>query len=263
MFAIFKKEPPPLLLVKTNGEELCCVTQADIPCERSPSRHLKGNEALEFIDSHGTTHTHSLGNNAGWFHFSIRVQPNLACQADCVITDSSRFDPEAFAKGKASGIRFQPFFLAGAKVNNSDLAGKGLFARGLHFNGVVTSGNVVLSCECDHCKRSFLIRSYHAGFSNSGYFYSGSGKYTITTGNDIPGSPAALSTPNPCDLAALEERLPPAPDGTTYAYLNPFRCPHCSLPYIDFEANPTLRQSEYYGNYFVGSELLRYAPAVG
>lgn len=120
---------------------------------------------------------------------------------------------------------------------------------------------MVLSCECDHCKRSFLIRSYHAGFSNAGYFYSESGNYTITVDSHLPGSPAALSDPDAEALAALEDALPSAPDGSRYAYLNPFRCPHCSEPYIDFEANPGLRAGEYYGNYFEGSTLLRYAPA--
>jgi hypothetical protein len=263
MFAIFKKKPNPLLVVRINGHELCRITESDIPCEVTPSKYLESNGILEFVGSDGVVHTHDLGLDSGWFHFSIRVHPNLACQADCVISQSKHFDPSALASGKASGIRFQPFFLPGAKVQNSELHGKSLFARGLHFSGTITSGNVVLSCECDHCKRSFLIRSYHAGFSDSGYFYSGSGKYTLTVNSHIPGSPAALSEPNSEDLAALESKLPPAPDGSSYNYLNPFRCPHCSEPYIDFAANPGSRSAEYYGNYFVGSELLRYEPAEG
>ena len=263
MIAIFKKKLPPLLVARINGHELCRVTESDISCEKTPSKYMESNSILEFVDSDGVVHAHNLGIESGWFHFSIRVHPNLACQADCVISQTEHFDPSAFATGKASGIRFQPFFLPGAKVNNSELSGKGLFARGLHFSGTVTSGNISLSCECDHCKRSFLVRSYHAGFSDLGYFYSGSGKYTLTVSSRVPGSPAALSEPNPEELAALEARLPIAPDGSTYKYLNPFRCPHCSEPYIDFVTNPGLRQAEYYGNYFVGSELLRYVPAEG
>jgi hypothetical protein len=158
------------------------------------------------------------------------------------------------------GIRIQPFFLSEGKVRNEELFGRGLFARGLHFSGTITRGDIILSCECDLCKKSFQIRSFHAGFSNSGYFYSGSGKCTVTVSDRVPGCPAALSEPNPAELAALEAALPPAPDGTHYKYTNPFRCPHCSAPYIDFEKNPKDRPEEYYGNYFVDSELLRYEP---
>ena len=114
--------------------------------------------------------------------------------------------------------------------------------------------------KCDRCKKSFQIRSYHAGFSNSGYFYSDSGKYTITVSDQVPGCPVPLSETNAADLAALEALLPQAPDGTYFRYLNPFRCPHCAAPYIDFEKNPKERLEEYYGNYFLGSELLHYEP---
>lgn len=263
MFSIFKKKELPLLLMKVNGTEVCTVAPSDLPCEKAPSIHVEPSGVLEFIDSSGEAHTHELGPIEGWYHFSVRVHPNLACQTDCVITNSPKFDPAAFSSGEATGIRFQPFFLSGAKIKNEDLKGKGLFARGLHFSGTISSGNIVLSCECDHCKKSFQIRSYHAGFSNSGYFYSGSGRYTITVSDQIPGCPAALSEPNSVALAELEASLPLAPDGTAFKYGNPFRCPHCSAPYIDFESFPKDRPGEYYGNYFVGSELLRYEPVCG
>ena len=158
-------------------------------------------------------------------------------------------------------IRFQPFFISGAKVSNDEMRGRGLFHRGLHFSGNITPGNVILSCECDCCKRSFQIHSFHSGFSNAGYFYSGSGNYTLTLSDRIPGCPAALSKPDPAGLAALEAKLPLAPDSTSYTYTNPFRCPHCFAPYIDFESHPGDRVSEYYGNYFVGSEPLRLEPS--
>ena len=263
MFSIFKKNESPILLVSINGKDTCEVYKTEIPCEKTPSVRISAGSSIEFKDSQGVAHRHYLGAVAGWYHLSIRVHPSFACQADCVITDSERFDPEAFAKGAAQGIRFQPFFISGAKVQNEELHGKGLFARGLHFSGTVTPGNVVLSCECDQCKRSFQIRSYHAGFSNSGYFYSESGKYTITVSNSVAGCPAALSEPDIAELSAVEATLPPAPDGTHYKYLNPFRCPHCAAPYIDFQNNPKLRPGEYYGNYYVGSELLQYQSVCG
>jgi hypothetical protein len=91
-------------------------------------------------------------------------------------------------------------------------------------------------------------------------FYSDSGKYTITVSDRVPGCPAALTEPDPMELAALEAALPLAPDGTRFKYSNPFRCPHCATVH-DFGQNLKDRRGEYYGNYFVGSELLRYEPA--
>jgi hypothetical protein len=260
MFSFIKKKKLPLLLVKVNGKELCSVAAADIPCEKTPAIHLGPSSVLELIDAQGVTHKHELGDATGWYHFSIRVHPNLACQADCVITGEREFDPDAFSKGRGTGIRFQPFFISGAEVTNDEMRGRGLFARGLHFSGSITAANIVLSCECDRCKRSFQIHSFHSGFSNSGYFYSGSGKYTITVSDRVAGCPAALSQPDPSRLVTLEAKLPLAPDSTAYKYTNPFRCPHCFAPYIDFETHPKDRPSEYYGNYFVGAELLRYEP---
>ena len=260
MFKLFKKKENPLLRVLVNGKEVCSVTKEELPVEKSPSIQCEPGSRIEFIDSEGEKTTHDLGNNSGWFHFSVRVHPNLACQTDCVITDSKEFDENAFKKGKAVGIRLQPFFLSGSSTDTRIFVGRGLFKRGLHFSGTVTPGNTILSCICDSCHKSFLIQSYHAGFSNSGYFYSSSGKHTITVSDRIEGSPAALSDPNEDALSKLEGMLPKAPDGTTFSYLNPFRCPHCSAPYIDFEKYPEDRASEYYGNYFVGSELLSYEP---
>lgn len=261
MLNIFKKKPAPLLSVRVNGEELCRVLESDVPCEVKPKACLPRNSTLSFVDAAGVGHTHRLGALSGWFHFSVRIHPNLGCQADCVISSEEALPPGAFEAGEVLGIRFQPFYLPFSKAQNTELHGQGLFARGLHFNGLVTNSNVLLSCQCDQCDTSFLIRSYHAGFSNAGYFYSESGRYTITVEDHIAGSPAALTEPDPEQLRALEERLPLAPDGSAYRYMNPFRCPHCAAPYIDFAAHPGLRKNEYYGNYFVGSDLLRYTPA--
>lgn len=256
----FKKERPALLTIHVDGQRVGAVTTEQVPRELNPSAKVRPGSVVSFIAADGTEHVHALGEVTGWAHFSVRVHANRACQADCVVSDSERFDPEAFSRGEAAGIRFQPFFLPGAAVSNSELKGKGLFARGLHFSGTVTPGNMLLSCECDSCHRSFLIRSYHAGFSNSEYFYSASGKYTLTVSSYLPGAPAALAEPEPAALAALEAAFPAAPDGSRFAYRNPFRCPHCSATYIAFPV-PGSRSAEYYGNYFAGSELLRYEPA--
>lgn len=261
MFGLFKEKEDPLLTVKVNGKDLCVIDKSELPCEKTPSLQLSAGGTLSLVDSTGLSHNHDLGDSGGWFHFSIRVYPNLACQTDCAITSSSVYDQAAFSKGEATGIRFQPFFISGAEVGNEVFLGKGLFQRGLHFSGSVTNGAIALSCECDFCQKSFMIQSFHAGFSNVGYFYSTSGNYTMIVSDQISGCPTVLSAPDVNELAALEKRLPKAPDGSDFKYLNPFRCPHCKRPYVDFEKNPEQRQAEYYGNCYVGKKALHYDEA--
>ena len=260
MSELINKKKIPLLVTKVNGKEICHIHKVDLPCEKLPGLKLSSGGTIEFTDSNGVNRTHSLGDESGWFHFSIRVNKDHGCQPDCAITQESTFDPAAISKGEGTGIRFQPFFITGAKKDNKIFIGKGLFKRGLHYHGTITHGSVMLSCMCDYCYKSFHIKSFHSGFSNVGYFYSTSGAYTITVSDTIPGCPAALTIPDPHELAELEAKLPKAPDGTEYKYTNPFRCSHCKKPYIDFERHPDERQAEYYGNYHVGSTLIYYEP---
>ena len=249
-----------VLSVRIDGQEVCTIGHENIPCEKTFSKRVANGSLVTFKDEKGVSHDHHLDSLAGWAHFSVRVHASYACQIDCVITESEAYQPSDFLKEGSIGVRFQPILLPGAKGTNEELHGRGLFRRGLHFTGTVTPGNVLLSCECDSCGKSFLIHSFHCGFSNSGYFYSGSGKYTLVLSDRIAGSPGALHEPNPDQLKALEAKLPKAPDGSDYRYLNPFRCPHCSKPYIDFESDPKTRASEYYGNYLFGVEPQRYEP---
>lgn len=259
MFNIFKsKNTETRLVVQFNGKDICRITAQEMPVEKNVDAKLEPQSTLKFIEPDGTIHEHPIGQMSGWIHISIRVQQNHACQIDCVIDQSKDFQPNSLSSGAGLGIRFQPFFLKGAHVNREQFRGKGLFVRGLHFSGTVTPANVILSCECDQCGKTFQIHSFHAGFSDKGYFYSDSGKYTLLVDAQTPGSPAALSSPDPDRLAILESRLPIAPDGTRFRYLNSFRCPHCNAPYIDFEKYPEQRPSEYYGNWLKNHEPISF-----
>ncbi len=252
---------PPSLLVALDGREVCRFLRGGIPAERKPSFHLdRPGGTLEFHDPLAEPHRHALDTEQGWLHMSIRVTAGLACQADIVVTGDEAFDEGAFQRGEAQGIRFQPFFLTGGLYSNEMFRGRGLFRRGLHYRGTVSSGNLSLSCTCDDCRRSFRIRSFHAGFSSVAYFYSDSGKHTLTVSDSVPGAPPALSEPDHGLMAQLEARLPLAPDGTRFRYLNPFRCPHCGAPYIDFAKHPEERIEEYCGNYFMGCHPMHYDP---
>ncbi|RYZ68982.1 MAG: hypothetical protein EOP05_15530 [Proteobacteria bacterium] len=227
--------------------EVLTVDEKDLPIELTASFPIQPNSEIEFLEESGRSHVHSVGNQSGFCHLSLRVYPNFAAQADCVITKSPTFDAAAFGQGDAAGIRFQPFFIKKKGVKPPDLRGKGLFARGLHYGGLVTPSNVLLSGECDDCEKSFLFSSFHAGFSEVQYFYSSSGLYTVIVNGVEAGKPEDI-----------ERKLPSAPDMTKYSYLNPFRCPHCKAAYIDFEKYPEIRAGEYYGNHFPETKLQRF-----
>lgn len=244
--------PNLILTVKLNGTEVWKISRTELPIEKTSALELRPSSSIEFVDSNGLKVVHKLGNHSGWLHLSVRVHPSLALQADCVISKSKKFEPEDFKNGQNIGIRFQPSFIAEKSSMNEQFIGKGLFARGLAFSGTVTPGNLLLSCLCDKCLESFLVQTYHSGFSEMGYFYSESGKDTLLISSRIPGVPSALASVEASALNELESRLPLASDKSHFKYLNSFRCPDCNAPYIDFQQFPDLRASEYYAICFVG-----------
>jgi hypothetical protein len=250
-----------LLDLVVDGQPLESFFANELPCERSPHAKVVIDSRVECVVPGGPPVVHHLAHESGWAHFSVRVSSGFACQIDCVVSQDATFDPTGLLQGRASGVRFQPFLLPGAQDTNAIFAGRGLFFRGLHYSGTVTPGSVSLSCICDACAKDFRLQSFHAGFSSVGYFYSGSGRYTMTVSDQVPGAPPAIGKPDPVSLAELEEKLPAAPDGTRFSYLNSLRCPHCGSAYIDFEKYPEQREGEYYGNYFMGELPVRYEPS--
>jgi hypothetical protein len=259
VFDFLKRKKPiaSLLKVSLDGQELCSIGK--VPIEELPVVQLKSdNPQLVFRDSDDVEYVHNLASvvdeGCTWIHLSVRLHEEYACQADCLIHNSQKIEESAFQKGLVKGIRFQPFYLPQCSADAKVLQGQGLFARGLHFSGTVTPGNVSLSCICDSCRESFRLQSFHAGFSNTAYFYCNSGPHTIIVGTHIKGAPSPLAKPDSEALAQLESELPKCQtcDGE-FRYENPLLCPHCKRPYIDFTRHPELRESEYYGNYIYGS----------
>ena len=43
-----------------------------------------------------------------------------------------------------------------------------------------------------------------------------------------------------------------------FKFYNPFRCPYCTAPYIDFQKNPEIREYEYYANVFLNKKMIEY-----
>jgi hypothetical protein len=188
-----------------------------------------------------------------YFHTSVRILQNSAVMIDGIIST----DPENIPKWSdrdCEGIRFQPFFLSNNPTGNEMTRGRGLFDRGLHFSGTVTPGGVRNICICDDCKLSFAIQHFHAGFSESQYFYSSDSRETLVVPNrildDLPfpwGHP-----PNEQIILQIERLLPSPSNGSgTFNYYNSFRCPHCFSEYISLGKYKELRSTEYYGNTYL------------
>ena len=254
----------PILSVFHEDNLVCEIRKTELLCEKTPILFSSNMwSQLRFVDNVGAEHCHKLSYESGYFHLHVRVNKKFGCQADCLVSTNKKIAPDAFQNLEVNGIRFQPFLLSCSGISEEQFKGRGLFYRGLHFPGRVTPGNVSLSCICDECAKNFRIKSFHAGFSDVGYFYSGSGKETLVLSNNIRGCPPALGEANMVEVKELEAKLPKAKDGTSFLYWNGFRCPHCGAKYIDFESHPKDREFEYYGNYFYGDEVTTYKESSG
>jgi hypothetical protein len=188
---------------------------------------------------------------------SIRISRAGAFQADCLLGRDSVPTPSDFFEGRTLGLRLQPILLPGASMVQAPAEGQGMFARGLHYPGILTRSNVSLLCICDNCRDSFRLQPFHSGFGQSEYFYCETGTHTLMLDSTILTSLTERSAGGllnrPCDL---ERHLPPCNVcGSAFRYLNPLRCPRCHAPYIDFGRYPQIRPQEYYGNFFYGTRL--------
>ena len=194
-----------LVTIFLNENKICQINKLEVPCEKRFSAVIPAAKSnLVFKDHADNSYTHSLTFEKDWIHLSIRVHSNLGCQIDCVLSDAEKFNESDFTNGEINGIRFQPFFITGGQIENAQMAGKGLFERGFHFSGRITPGNISLSCICDHCCKSFRIKSFHTGFSNVSYFYSESGLQTLVVSSYIEGAPPAIGNADFEKLAILE-----------------------------------------------------------
>ncbi|HNP33713.1 MAG TPA: hypothetical protein PKN96_10515 [Flavobacterium sp.] len=186
-----------------------------------------------------------------YFHSSVRVNANSGIQIDGLLSKS----PQQF-ETTDEGIRFQPFYLSDREDGNQKLKGMGMFRRGLHYSGIISSGNIRLVCICDECSKSFSVDFYHAGFSEMQYFYSTHSKETLL----VPYYSTLGKVPHQLQkdierisLSELEDNLPSTSDGS-FKYFNNFCCPHCEAPYINFDKNREIRPTEYYVHFYLNQE---------
>lgn len=236
----------PIVRIWLNDKPISTVDRSQVPLDRLWTVAFDEHPKIRFEDAEGISYAHDIPASSGWLHLGVTIQANLACLSTAVASPREARDPKARIENDEIAVRFQPFFLAGAD-DVPDLTGQGLFARGLHFGGIITPSSILLSCRCDACSQSFLCRSFHTGWGGETYFYSASGRFTLAAKTWVGATRKGMSEPDYATMQALEDALPVAPDGTTFSYNNPFRCPHCAAAYIDFEAHPGLHEREYYG----------------
>jgi len=192
-----------------------------------------------------------------FLHSSIRILKNSAVMIDGIISKDSNTCSD-WTEANYEALRLQPFFLSNNEKENEKLKGKGLFQRGLHFSGTVTPSGVRAICICDNCQKSFSLQHFHAGFSESQYFYSTDSKKTLIVHyGQLDGMPLQLQEPvDENEIDRIERLLPESNDGHgSFKYYNSFKCPHCKSEFIDFENNKAIRPNEYYGNRLINDDF--------
>jgi hypothetical protein len=191
-----------------------------------------------------------------FLHFSISVQENDAVMIDGIIS-ANRDRHLNWADGKYEAIRLQPFFLKESDYQNTELIGKGLFARGLHYSGTITPTGVENVCICDFCRQSFTLQHVHAGFSEVQYFYSSDSKHTLLVRyGEIEKLPLQLQESIEENSLKEVETVLSNFSGEGFKYYNSLNCPHCSKPFINFSDNKDMRPKEYYANKFINEGFL-------
>jgi hypothetical protein len=195
-----------------------------------------------------------------FFHCSIRIMSNSGVMIDGIVSKNE----DAFSdwtSNEYEAIRLQPFFLSNQSENNIILHGKGLFERGLHFNGTITPEGVRNICICDHCNLSFTLQHFHAGLANLQYFYSTDSLETLIVAyGEIDNLPTQLDKNiNENELKKIENKLPiPSNRKGNFKYYNDLKCPHCKSNYINFNKNKASRPFEYYGNTYINQKPKQY-----
>ena len=253
-----------VLRVFLADKEIWTADIAKLPMSQRVAEPLpKQKSKLVFEDSRGTRYTHDLSTAVSdgweWIHFSFMITETMAFVADCLLAKDSNPPVEQFQRGEVDGIRFQPILLPERTDEAPDLIGEGLFNRGFHKSGSATPAHITLSCICDMCHDSFRIHSIHAGFASLTYMYCDQFGHTMVANKNLPDAPPVFGPVEEVSLLRFEAKLPPCVIcGGDFRYYNPYRCPHCVEPYIDFEKRRELRQIESYFNYPYDGEIQQF-----
>lgn len=168
-----------------------------------------------------------------YFHLALRIHTsNTYCgpvhlvQADGFISDT----PEDKKMQLSDiGYRMEAFPLyssAGEQYMREQIIDRDLENKGLRYPGVTTPLNVRLIGWCPSCQRSFTFLSYALYNAQEEVAYSDDGL-------DV------------CGIEEYEidkENWARTADGKIFRYYNPFRCPHCGKPYIDYKKHRNMKR---------------------
>jgi hypothetical protein len=241
------------------GQPIAAVDDGDLPYALNAQLFWQDQERrLTVVDQQGQSTSYDFAvvpiSEASCAALSLRISAEGALQADCLLGKAAIPNPDDFLFGLVRGLRLQPILLPGLSSSPGPSKGQGLFARGLHYPGILTRSNVSLLCLCDECRASFRLQPFHSGFAQSEYYYCNTGLHTLVIDDASLSRVSAGSVTLESAQAEIERLLPPCRAcHEAFQYLNPLRCPHCLSPYIDFRNHPEIRKGEYYGNYFFGT----------
>lgn len=248
-----------LLRVHINGNLVAEIPKdAELPLAKDASAVLTEHPVVTFTKSDGTTVVHDMTSFAApdgveYLHLNIRLPHSRASgifnvQVDGVLSDDGDSDAAyaQFNTGECQGVRFAPFNLP-ESTKPPRPAGLNLHERGLHYPGTTTPTSVSLSCVCDHCGKSFRLKSYRCAYNRGSisFVYCAAGTHALLFNKVIAGSTNEGASRiegrgrEPETVVTFEAGLPPcAHSGKAFAYKHSFRCPHCSEPYLDYENPP-------------------------
>lgn len=184
-----------------------------------------------------------------YFHFWIRINTDSSVQLNGAISELKENYDKAIEY-----INFQPFFLSNMDEKNKKLIGKGGFARGFQFPGIMSGGSRAIAI-CDFCDKSFSLSYLHAGRGEFQYFYSENSREILFVYYGEMDNVPIQNQPIK-DIAILKEfesKLPISSDGL-FLYYNPLVCPYCQRPYFDFKNNKADRPYQYYAHYYLNQK---------
>jgi hypothetical protein len=225
-----------LLSAYLTNKELAQITDEKIPTFKRLEFSISGLEhELILVDSKNRKYSFDLSSafDAGldWIDACIDINENLVIHADCRLgkNQSIPFAPQQ--------IIFQSFRLPENNINQDEVAGKELYGRGFLSPGSMIGSDFSFLCICDYCEKSFRLQNQHLAMSPLVHMYCESGYHTLLA------EPAkSFNFKNNETWLEFESLLPKCNlCNTSFRMMNPFRCPNCHEPFINYEKYPEQR----------------------
>lgn len=177
-------------------------------------------------------------------HF-LRDVPVAVLQIDGFVSENK--ETEKMTNDNV-GYRFEGHYLthgdALAQRRFENINGLDLYDKGLRYPGYSTPSCVRLIGVCQVCGKSITFRSGNIYLTSDEPVYSDDGLSVCSI--------SSYETANP-DFNKEEWMYQKS--GKTYRYYNPFRCPHCGAPYIDYQKHPEMKSFGIAACYFLDNTV--------